>query len=65
MIIGIAGSVGAGKSTSLLGVLGEAVAPQDEQVLIGGIPAQTTIKIRQTTIHEGFAYGKSWGVLQI
>jgi ABC-type polysaccharide/polyol phosphate transport system ATPase subunit len=58
MIIGIAGSVGSGKSTSLLGILGEAIAPQDEQLSIRGIPLKTTIRIRQTTIHEGFAYGK-------
>lgn len=58
MIIGVAGSVGSGKSTTLLGILGEAVVLQDEQHLISGIPAKTTIRIRQMTIHEGFAYGK-------
>jgi ABC-type transport system involved in cytochrome bd biosynthesis fused ATPase/permease subunit len=62
MIIGITGPVGSGKSTTLLGILGEAIAPQDEQLSIRGVPLSTTIKIRQTTIHEGFAYvgQESW-----
>jgi ABC-type transport system involved in cytochrome bd biosynthesis fused ATPase/permease subunit len=56
MIIGICGHVGAGKSTTLLGILGESIAPQDEQSSVRGIPLKTTIRIRQITIHEGFAY---------
>jgi ABC-type transport system involved in cytochrome bd biosynthesis fused ATPase/permease subunit len=56
MIIGISGNVAAGKTTMLLGILGEAVAPQNEQLSLTGIPLRTTIRIRQTTIHEGFAY---------
>lgn len=62
MIIGIAGAVGSGKSTTLLGILGEAIALQDDQLSLAGTPLHTTIRIQQTTIHEGFAYvgQESW-----
>lgn len=54
--MGIAGGVAAGKSSFLLGLLGETLVPQDGQLLVHGVPLRTTIRIRQTTVHEGFAY---------
>ncbi|CAD5232242.1 unnamed protein product [Bursaphelenchus xylophilus] len=56
MIIGVSGGVASGKTTLLLGILGETMVPIDEQSSIRGVPLKTTIKIRQSTVHEGFAY---------
>ncbi|KAI6236711.1 hypothetical protein M3Y95_00187400 [Aphelenchoides besseyi] len=56
MIIGVGGGVAAGKSTLLMGILGEAIAPQDNERSVLGVPLKTTIRIRQTTVHEGFGY---------
>ncbi|CAD5224372.1 unnamed protein product [Bursaphelenchus okinawaensis] len=55
-IVGVSGGVASGKTTLLLGILGETYVPIDEQSSIRGVPLRTSIRIRQSTIHEGFAY---------
>lgn len=56
MVIGVSGGVASGKSTFLQGILGETVVPQDVQTSVNGVPLKTSLRIRQTTVHEGFAY---------
>ena len=48
-IIGVCGPVGTGKSTTLLGILGEAEIPLPNH----------SLRIRQETIHQGWLYNNS------
>ncbi|KAI1722771.1 ABC transporter transmembrane region domain-containing protein [Ditylenchus destructor] len=50
-IIGIIGPVGSGKTTSLMGILGETGSINHDD-----LGRSKTVKIRQNAIHEGFAY---------